>query len=153
MHRILTTLAIGAALVGCAAAHGEAPDGQPKLTISVAEMFDCDGVEGELVVLLHPSWGGVLIAPQPFEGAEELGRIDGGTIHLSMPGKRMPEQQFPGSCDDPKATRLWGRGIAILLEGAEAKAGCGGLPFTEETVAIGSQQVGELMERIAMGRN
>lgn len=149
MRRMLVALSLATSLLGCASARGELA-GRPTLTVDVAEIFDCDGAQGDAVVLLHADWGGLVVAAAPFDGAIEVGRIEDGTIHLSVPGMRMPELQFPGNSSAGATTRLWARSIATTGGGGERRSGCAGMEFTEDDVLF-DRRLSETMARIAMG--
>lgn len=107
--------------VGCAAAQQRA-----SIRVERAAPFDCRAVEGERIVLVQPDWGAVVIASEPFEGAERLGRIEAGTIFLSMPGLRMPELQLEGEAEGPE---LWGRSLGRGFKGAP---GCEAIAATDD---------------------
>lgn len=124
---VLLTLLAGS--TGCASAIGETPLNRPRLILEPADAFACKGAEGELVVLVNPDWGAIVIAPESFAGSQQVGRIDDGSVYLSIPGLRMPEIRMQGRCDRPDHKTLWGRMVG--RRGLAGKPGCGALERPE----------------------
>jgi len=87
--------------------------------------FGCREVQGELVVLLKPELGVLVLATREFPGAEPVGAIEGSRVRFSFPGLRMPEQSAESKNPSAAASPIWG----LVVQGVDPpqRAACFGL--------------------------
>ncbi len=81
--------------------------------------FGCRAARGELVVLVKPGVGAVILALAEFPGAVEVGTIAGKEARFSIPGLRMPEQVIASRVDYAPPVALWGRVVADVDSGGQ----------------------------------
>lgn len=96
--------------------------------------FSCRAARGELVVLVKPGVGAVILALAEFPGAVEVGTIAGKEARFSIPGLRMPEQVITSRVDYAPPVALWGRTVADVDSGGQP--GC----FALERPASGNAE-------------
>ena len=84
--------------------------------------FGCLAARGELVVLVKPGVGAVILALAEFPGAELVGTIAGKEARFSTTGRRMPEQVITSRVDYAPPVPLWGKTIADVESGG--RPGC-----------------------------
>ncbi len=98
----------------------EAPAALEPLDLGDRENgFGCLAARGELVVLVKPGVGAVILALAEFPGAELVGTIAGKVARFSIPGLRMPEQVITSRADYAPPVPLWGRRVADVDSGGQ----------------------------------
>lgn len=113
----------------------EAPAAREPLDLGDRENgFGCLSACGELVVLVKPGVGAVILSLAEFPGAELVGTIAGKEARFSIPGLRMPEQSITSRVDYAPAVPLWGRTVADVESGGQP--GC----FALERPASGNAE-------------
>lgn len=90
-----------------------------KLVLAIVdelETFGCLEVEGEIVVLLKPGIGVLVLAAKEFSGSEIIGSSVGNRLRFSFPGLRVREMVVRSKISHSSEQPIWGtlyRGVEL----------------------------------------
>lgn len=79
--------------------------------VATKDELGCRAVRGELVVLLRPELGALVLATRELPGAEQVGWIEGSQIRFSLPGTRMRELRAETDAPSPQPMPIWGMAV------------------------------------------
>lgn len=128
MLGLVAATGISLCLVACTGATGSPAAGQSSPVIHLTgfeKTFDCQEVRGELVVLIKPDLGALVLAADELPGTERVGSIDGTRARFSFPDLRLREQSAHSEVSYAGPQPLWG--MAVPEIDPQIRPGCFGM--------------------------